>query len=64
MQVHWDVPIDEKSVPADKELTEIDAFIEAQLRTGVLLDPDEWQGSGGRRIEPRTRIVVGRRVSS
>jgi hypothetical protein len=52
MQVHWDIPIDEKSVPAEKELADIDAFIEAQLRTGVLLDADEWQGSGGRRIEP------------
>jgi hypothetical protein len=64
MQVHWHVPIDENSVPADRQLTEIDAFIEAQLRTGVLLDADEWLGSGGRRIEPRQPIMVGRRVAS
>jgi hypothetical protein len=65
MQLHWDIPIDEKNVPAEKELADIDAFIEAQLRTGVLLvttDTPEVQAAGGlSRAKP---IRVGRRVSS
>ena len=65
MQVQLDLPVDEESIPAEKELTEIDAFIEAQLRTGVLLvttDTPEVQAAGGlSRAKP---IMVGRRVSS
>jgi hypothetical protein len=65
MQVQWDLPVDEESIPAEQELTEIDAFIEAQLRTGVLLvttDTPDVQAAGGlSRAKP---IMVGRRVSS
>lgn len=45
--LHSDTPAEADSLrPAEQEEVEIDAFIEAQLRTGVLLlDALEWQQS-------------------
>jgi hypothetical protein len=41
--LYVDRPVEEEGVhPIDQEPAEIAAFIEAQLKTGVLLDADEW----------------------
>jgi hypothetical protein len=59
--LYLDTPVEADGIHAtEQELAEMTAFIEAQLKTGVLLATEEWQPSGTGAHVPLTRDEVTR----